>query len=926
MQLARAVEQSSLLVIITDAAGKIEYVSPRFTQVTGYLRDQLIGRNVNLLNAGHQPAALYQVLWETIQRGEEWRGEFCNRKKNGDLYWTQTVITPIKNTRGRITHYVALQEEITERKRVEAELKKSEAEFRALFEHVPHGVYRILPNGKPLMANPALVQMLGYASREEFVQVDGLSHFQTSLEERTRLTDNLEALGELQGIELVLRRADGQPITVLGNAYVVRDEQGGVLYYEGTVTDITERKRNEEELARYAAILSAVNFAAEQFLRASSWRDQINPVIARLGRATRVSRVYIFENRRDENGMLVWHQVYEWVAEGITAQIKNPVLREFNVVAQEFGRWSDLMEKGELVKGKVKDLPASEQTELLAEEIKSILCVPILVQGKWWGLIGFDDCLTEREWSAAETDALVAAANTLGAAIEQDANDRFLRAQTRHLSLLNEITRTALATPDLKQMIQLLADQLSQMLGADACYITLWDESRERVLPMAASGPLRETYPTMMPPPGETTMTRSVLQAEQVLLAEDTFNSPYVSPQVAAQFPNRSMMGLPLIAGGHKLGAVLVTFDQTHHFTPDEIERASQAAGQIALALAQAFALDAEQQRARELEAVRQASLALTSTLDLPAVLDAILDSALKLSPTAQDAHLYLYENNDLIFGASLWADGRRGQQWSVPRINGLTYTVAREGRMIVVSDIRRHALFADAPADWHGAIIGLPVKIAEHVVGVMTIAYGAPRDFSQNELRVLKLLAAQAAIAIENARLYSQVQQLAVTDSLVDLYNRRGLLEMGERELNRARRLERPLSAILFDIDHFKQVNDTYGHAVGDLILKAVAERCYQHIRLVDILARYGGEEFVVLLPDTDLAAARRIAERLREATEQMVTTVDGITITVTLSLGVAELTPDIIDLAALIERADQAQYRAKQAGRNRTEVFQEE
>ena len=123
------------------------------------------------------------------------------------------------------------------------------------------------------------------------------------------------------------------------------------------------------------------------------------------------------------------------------------------------------------------------------------------------------------------------------------------------------------------------------------------------------------------------------------------------------------------------------------------------------------------------------------------------------------------------------------------------------------------------------------------------------------------------AAIALENARLYAEVQQLVVVDELTGLYNRRGLVQFGEREFTRSARFARPLSALMIDLDHFKTVNDTYGHAAGDRVLRQVADCLRSKTRSVDILARYGGEELLLLLPEADLAQATQVAERLRLA-----------------------------------------------------------
>ncbi|NIO04639.1 MAG: diguanylate cyclase, partial [Proteobacteria bacterium] len=123
-RLARAVEQSPAPVVITDSNGNIEYVNPKFVQLTGYTYEESIGQNPRILQSGKQPPELYEELWETITKGKEWRGEFINKKKNGDLYWEDASISPMKNEEGAITHFVGVKEDITERKRTEETMRQ----------------------------------------------------------------------------------------------------------------------------------------------------------------------------------------------------------------------------------------------------------------------------------------------------------------------------------------------------------------------------------------------------------------------------------------------------------------------------------------------------------------------------------------------------------------------------------------------------------------------------------------------------------------------------------------------------------------------------------------------------------------------------------------------------------------------------------
>ena len=139
-KLSRAVQQSPASVVITDTEGRIEYVNPKFTALTGYSLAEVLGQNPRLLKSGHTPPEVYRQLWDTITAGGEWQGEFCNRKKNGDLYWESASISAIKDSDGRITHYLAVKEDITQRKQVEDRLRESEAQYRSLYTSMSEGM------------------------------------------------------------------------------------------------------------------------------------------------------------------------------------------------------------------------------------------------------------------------------------------------------------------------------------------------------------------------------------------------------------------------------------------------------------------------------------------------------------------------------------------------------------------------------------------------------------------------------------------------------------------------------------------------------------------------------------------------------------------------------------------------------------------
>lgn len=169
-----------------------------------------------------------------------------------------------------------------------------------------------------------------------------------------------------------------------------------------------------------------------------------------------------------------------------------------------------------------------------------------------------------------------------------------------------------------------------------------------------------------------------------------------------------------------------------------------------------------------------------------------------------------------------------------------------------------------------------------------------------------------------------SKLESLSTTDSLTGIYNRRNFDDQLEVEFARAKRYNTPLSCIMFDIDHFKKVNDTHGHLFGDEVLRMIGISLKEELRRHDIFARYGGEEFVILLPETGSECARTVAEKIRHTIAKKAVTKDGISVTVTVSLGVAELDNERMKAGRdLVEKADHAMYHAKNSGRNRTVIY---
>ena len=259
-KLSHAVEQSPAATAITDTHGRFEYVNPKFLEVTGYTQEELIGKTPSIIKSGLTLPDVYEDIWHTILSGREWRGEVQNSRKNGELYWEYEAISPLKNEQGEIVNFIAVKEDITERKRAEEAVRINALKHQLLFESSRDALMTLAPpSWKFTGANQATVQLFGSSSVAEFI---ALGPWEVSPEQQpdgrlsSEKAQEMIATAMREGshfFEWEHQRLDGQPFAA--DVLLTRMKVGEDVFLQASVRDITERKRAEEALQQEHAKL-----------------------------------------------------------------------------------------------------------------------------------------------------------------------------------------------------------------------------------------------------------------------------------------------------------------------------------------------------------------------------------------------------------------------------------------------------------------------------------------------------------------------------------------------------------------------------------------------------------------------------------------------------------------------------------------------
>ncbi len=704
--LSAAIEQSPITTVIIDLAGKIVFVNPKFTEITGYSSDEAIGQNSEILETEFTPSTENMELWDTIISGKNWHGIFQNKKKNGELYWESATISPVRDEHGTVTHFLALKEDITDRKRAEEALRMSEMKHRLLTEFTADVVWVLnLSIGKFTYISPSVFLLRGVTAEEAMLET---------------LEDSLTP----------------ESITVVKQAI------------ENNIKDFYEHP----EIPKY----------------------YINEVQ---------------QYRKD--GEIIWIEVSTQYRYSPTGDIE---------------------------------------------------------------IVGVSRNIQERKNS-----------------------ENALRASEEKFKTMIETSPDGMAITTLDGIIQFVTAKVVSMWGYDLADELIGRNTMEFVHPSyheKAIYLITEMINGNLTGAAEYLMVRkdgSLFYAEaNANILRDAQNNPFGVLYIERDITERKQVEVALKDNAAELESINCQLEES-------LNKANEMAAQ---------ALHAE-------EIIRESEARYRAVFDTAndAIVSADIDgNIIDWNPGAE--RIFGYSKIEVVRQAITLLFPER---YHANHLSGMQRVLLGGEKHVIGKTVEMEGLRNE------GSEFPLEISLSEWQMADQKFFTAVIRDIT------------------ERKRLKEELQQQATIDSLTGIINRRYFQQLALDELKRTKRLNRSLAIVIIDIDHFKHVNDTFGHAAGDQALLAFTKICRKNIRDIDLFARFGGDEFAMVLPETSDELAYMVVERIRLAVEAQPVDLDGKFVSLTISSGIANLSDGQEALDKLLSQADQALYRAKEAGRNK-------
>ncbi|MBM7555940.1 sensor domain-containing diguanylate cyclase [Halanaerobacter jeridensis] len=485
-----------------------------------------------------------------------------------------------------------------------------------------------------------------------------------------------------------------------------------------------------------------------------------------------------------------------------------------------------------------------------------------------------------------------------------------------NLQVLSEINEKTISQFSLDDTYQTLVDIGCQELGIDYGALFLTDNGQLEV--KAICGLNNEYFKLHY------SLSNSILKkAKSEILIVDNLQQAKTKNKysqdlfIAEGF--KSLLAAPIFVDDELEGLLLFLHSDVNYFSQEDFLPVETITTQAPLVIKKAKIFQKMERNVAGLSILQRTSSTINSTLNLEEVFNLTVDVIMGTMGVSMSGLFLLDESKEnLNLVASTGVPGGEAEEKLIAKTQELCWRVIENKEAAIEDEIPDEHNELDTFNMKSGMII--PLIIRGEVIGAVAAGQvGFKRNFTEADTRFVTTLANQIAIAIENARMYNQMEELATKDGLTKLYNHSHFQEILAKEIEKAKRYERDLSLLMMDIDNFKDFNDTYGHQVGDEVLKELARLLKKEARESDIVARYGGEEFAVILPETDLNGAVEMGKRLNKAIRNMVIKYEGLEIKITVSIGASSY-HEGKSQKKLINDSDDALYQAKDHGKDQT------
>jgi diguanylate cyclase (GGDEF)-like protein len=479
------------------------------------------------------------------------------------------------------------------------------------------------------------------------------------------------------------------------------------------------------------------------------------------------------------------------------------------------------------------------------------------------------------------------------------------------IAILYDASQAVLSTVDLDELLQQILIIARDYFHLKNVAVFLWDNETSELYPRCQIG-WDEGHDHLRLPLGVGITGHAAQQKRPLYVPDVLKDSRYVSSCKST----RSEFAVPLMVRDEIVGVLDCQSEKPDYFDSDTIDLLTLFSTQASMALQNARLYALERRRASQLQAINAIAQQMTAVLDLKELLSKV---CVLVKDAFHVAHVsvLLKEEDELVLHAQ---HGRLTPRISeggrVSAATGLWGRSLQGAKTLINNDSKTDPEYVDFYVETKSRM-AIPLVSFGQALGVLVLDSEDTNAFNIADMQPLESVADICATAIQNAHYVERVKQLAYLDGLTGIFNRRFFeLRMAE-ELDRARRFGAGMAVIMVDIDHFKRLNDEFGHLLGDEVLRQISSIFHQQLRKIDVVCRYGGEEFAILLSQTDPQHALMVAEKLRSVVAGW--QFPGVPRSVTISAGTANYPDHGTTRDALVKAADAGLYSAKQAGRNR-------